>query len=90
MTFTPPQLVLDALVGQGGHRKAGMGDAEPAFFLGHDKSGSVDGLPLAFAVSHCPSCLDAVADYQLMNLTHGFIASVFIHFCKWDSTDASY
>jgi hypothetical protein len=39
-----------------------MGDAKPAFFLGHDEGCGLDRLPLAFAVSHCSSCFDAVAD----------------------------
>ena len=67
-----------------------MGDAEPAFLLGQHQRCRIDRLSFTLAVGHCACGLDAMARNQLVDFTHGFIAPVFIHFCKWDSTDAGY
>ena len=90
MAFPAPHGFFNALVRQGGHGKAGMRDAEPAFFLGKDRCGGVHRLAFRLGCRHGPGTVDAVTEKQVVNSTHMRIGQPDAAKSKWDSTDAGY
>ena len=79
-----PEGVGDAFVGEGGHGKAGVGDAEPGFFFGEEACGGFDGLAVRLAVGLRPGSFDAVAEDQPMDFTHGrFCGGVLSPDARW-------
>ena len=65
-----PKPFFDALVREGCHGKARVGDAKAAFFLTHHGRRRVDGLTFGLGGSERPCFLNAVLQDQPVNITH--------------------
>jgi hypothetical protein len=69
--LTPPDSVLNALMGQTSHSEACVRDSETGIFFGKNSRSCIYGLTLRLRLSHGAGRFDAMSQNQTMNLTHG-------------------
>ena len=70
MPLPSPERFLNASMRQGGHREAGMGNAQPGHFLCQNHSRGFYSLAFSSRLCLAPSAFDAFPQNELMNLSH--------------------
>ncbi len=73
MSFSPPKPFFNALVGERGHRKACVRDAEPTFLVGQHDRRCLYRMTFVLGDRESPCAFDAVLQDHSMHIAHVFI-----------------